>query len=357
MLATSPSGQGGIASVCANYLSNGLQRRVALRFLTSHSSGGAFHKLKVALQAATTLLIELLRRRVAVVHAHSATRASFTRKSLLLLMARCFGVATIFHLHGGRFREFYAAECGPIRKWWVRRTFTQSSRVLVLSASWRDFVLSIAPHARVEVLANPVDAPASRQRQPVSGRLLFLGRASQGKGVFDLIQALAIARRQAPALHLRIGGDGDLAAVREAAELAGVASAVELLGWVLGADKEAELCGCEALVLPSYNEGLPMVVLEAMIRGVPVLATPVGGIPEIIEDGRQGLLVKPGDVSAIADGLVRLHEDHELRSQITLQAQQRVANEYLSSRVLDDLCAIYASLGVKEIKNPLGQTK
>lgn len=350
MAGTDPSGQGGVAAVISVYLGHGLFQRWGMDYLATHRAGSTLSRVLGFLRGLGQLLVRLFAGRVALLHVQSASYGSFWRKSLLLLLARAFGVPTVFHLHGAEFQKFYARS-HPWVKAWIRHTLTRSTRVLALSEAWREALQGFAPQARIEVLANPVDAPAQVSRaaeQP--GRLLFLGRAETRKGVFDLIAALAQARRSAPALHLRIGGDGDLAAVRAAAQAAGVFEVVTLLGWVRGEDKERELAAAEAFVLPSHDEGLPMALLETMARGKAIVSTPVGGIPQAMRNEQDGLLVPPGAPPALADALLRLHRDEELRHQLGDSARERVLQHYATPAVVGRLEAMYRELGLEPLR-------
>jgi hypothetical protein len=183
MIGTDPTGKGGVAAVVAVYLDNGLFERFPVRYLASHREGSKLGKLWASFSAAGQLLALLAMGRVALVHAHVASNGSFMRKSLYLWLARLFGVATVFHLHGGGFQDFYA-QSAPWLQRWIAHTIARSSRVVGLSTSWAEFLSKFAQAGAVRVIANPVLLPervSHQQEEP--GRLLFLGRAEQAKGI------------------------------------------------------------------------------------------------------------------------------------------------------------------------------
>lgn len=139
-----------------------------------------------------------------------------------------------------------------------------------------------------------------------SGRMVAIGRFSEQKGQLLLIEAMALACRSTPDLHLTLVGDGALRAPVEAAIARhGLGSRVTLTGWLDEAGVRDELARAHALVLPSFAEGLPMVVMEAMAAARPVLATFIAGIPELVEPGKTGWLIPAGD----AEGLARAMSD------------------------------------------------
>ena len=121
----------------------------------------------------------------------------------------------------------------------------------------------------------------------------------------------------------------------------GLAAQVEFLGWVAGEAKQAQLAQADVFVLPSYNEGLPVSLLEAMAYGVPVISTRVGGIPELVRDGIDGFLIEPGDRAALEDRLRRLAEDARLRQTMGDAARADIARRFDVARMVADTHAVY----------------
>jgi glycosyltransferase involved in cell wall biosynthesis len=173
---------------------------------------------------------------------------------------------------------------------------------------------------------------------------LFLGLLGNRKGIFDLLPAFKQASEEMPNLRLRIGGNGDVDATRVCVRTLGLENSVCLLGWISGSVKDQELHRADIFVLPSYNEGLPMSVLEAMAWGLPVVTTPVGGIPELIENRVDGLLVRPGDIGDLREALVSLAADRALRHRLGCNARERVERNHSAAQVLTALESVYAEL-------------
>ena len=163
MLGTAPAGRGGVAALVSVLQAGGLFERAAVRYVSTHREGGFLAKLGAAgsgfWQAARACLFD----RPPIVHAHAASGASFARKSLLLLLARASGCQTIFHLHGGGFRQFATVRSGALTRRWIRHTLERSSLVIALSDGWANFVRGFAPRARVTVVPNAVPVPARSQ--------------------------------------------------------------------------------------------------------------------------------------------------------------------------------------------------
>lgn len=347
MIGTAFETMGGISSVVNVYRGAGLFARYPIVYIASHCDGGAIVKLKIMVLAWLRYWRLLLRGQVGMLHVHVSSRASFWRKSTFFLPAFLFGIPTIFHLHGSEFAIFYEQECGDIRKHFVRHIFNQASRVVVLSAAWKAWVEGICSNPHVEAIYNPVLVPvtATDERARIDGTVLFLGRLGKRKGSYDLLDAAARVAANRPNLRLLLGGDGELDQIKARAEQLEIGDRVELLGWVRGADKERNLASAMIYTLPSYNEGLPMSVLEAMAAGLPILSTPIGGIPEAVSDGVEGFLVPPGDVAALADRLERLLSEPGLARRMGEAARRKVEGSFSADAVLPQVERLYGELG------------
>jgi len=337
-------GRGGIRSVVESLRAQGFFDGRDIRWLASHDEGSVPHRLLLALRAGLVILWACLRGRVTLLHLHSAMRGSFWRKAIYLVIARSFGVPVVFHVHGSQMEAFHAA-LGRVGRALFAATLRHAQVVVVLSASWRDFIVAAAPGARVEIVANAVPIPltAAAVDDP-SGvlRLTFLGLVGQRKGIFDLVEALATLPTELQArLRLNIGGNGELERLRERVRSAGCVADIRILGWIDATAREELLAQTDIFVLPSYNEGLPMALLEAMARGLPVISTFAGGIPELVRNEEHGLLVAAGDKVALADAVSRLALAPALRSRMGAAARRRVQTQFSPAATLARLNDVY----------------
>lgn len=347
MLGTDQRTRGGIAAVIRTYDIGGLFRKYPVRHIFTHEDGGPFRKMWRYFSAFFLVLKDLINRDVAAVHAHVSSGASFWRKSLLFAIARMFGVPTIFHLHSGAFRSWLDADRVGLRRWWALYTLRRSTRILVLTISWRDWMRSLVPQADVLILGNPIVLPAApvddtlRGSCSGSGRVLYLGWIYDFKGVYDLLAAWVEFSKEFPNWRLIMAGKGEIGRLLNEAERLGVRSSLDFLGWIEGDEKELELRRADVLVLPSYAEGMPVSVLEGMAYGAAIATTPVGGIPDIMEPEREGLWMTPGDVGTMSACLARLARSPELRQRLASSAALRVRRDNGVHEVLDKLWKIY----------------
>jgi glycosyltransferase involved in cell wall biosynthesis len=181
--------------------------------------------------------------------------------------------------------------------------------------------------------------------------VLFIAWLQQEKGVLDLLAAMPRVLRAVPEASFVVAGRGIAGgetpeSLRALAARLGVEGALRLPGWVTGPAKSVLLREADLFVLPSYVEALPVGVLEAMACGVPVVATRVGGVPDVIEDGVHGLLVEPGDPEGLARAMIALLSDDALRERVQQAAHRQVQARYSTRAVLAELEALYRDLGV-----------
>jgi glycosyltransferase involved in cell wall biosynthesis len=339
--------KGGMRSVVEAYQRDGFIEKERVRLVTSYVDGGFARKQWVLLRGLAQYLALLSTRKVGLVHVHSAMRGSFWRKGLFATLARLFGKPVVLHLHGSEMKPFYQSQPAFL-KGRIRHNLEKADHVVVLSESWREFVGGVAPAARIAVVPNYVPLPPCPDLSQRKGnQVLFLGLIGERKGVFDLIPAFAKVRAQFPDAHLTLGGNGEVD--RAAALIAdlGLQDAITLAGWIDGDAKTELLAKSDIHVLPSHNEGLPMSVLEAMAMHQPVVTTRVGGIPELITDGEDGLLIAAGDQDALAKALCALLGDSTLREKLGSRARDRIESRYSDRVILPMLHAIYGACGAK----------
>lgn len=340
--------RGGIRSVIEAYETAGFYTGGRARFIASHVEGGLLRRLVTAARAYLTVAALLLTSRVALLHLHMSMRGSFWRKAIFLLMARMARVPVLIHLHGSEFAVFYGASARWTQRA-IRSAFDRASAVVVLSESWRQFVGSLT-QTRVEVIGNFVpdrydSVRAAGARDPHA--VLFLGQFGARKGIYDLLAAFVEVRRHVPQARLFCGGNGEVDRVRGAVDETGLSEAVQVPGWVSGEEKLDLMHRCGVFVLPSYNEGLPMAIIEAMSFSMAVVSTTVGGIPELVGDDN-GALVTPGDRVRLADVLVGLLErtDDELGA-LGAASRRRYETGFSPEAGMSQMRSLYRSLGVE----------
>ncbi len=193
-----------------------------------------------------------------------------------------------------------------------------------------------------EVVHYGIEAGPEPPPLPGGPRLAIVGRLIPIKGHDVLLGALAVAREQVPDLALEIAGEGQLEPeLRATVARLGLDDAVTFLGRV--APVAPVLERAEVVVVPSFGEGFGMVALEAMERGRPVIASAVGGLSEIVEDGRTGILVPSGDVDALAEAIVELASDAARAAAMGSAGRARALDEFSQERCTERIEALYGA--------------
>jgi len=356
MVGPSIDSKGGISTVVRGYREAGLFDRWGVVYLDSHVEGSRLRKLSVALRSLGKVVVMLASRRVALLHVHVAVQVSFWRKVAYIAVALVARCPVVFHLHGGRFMVFFHEQCGVAGRAVARLVLRRSAYVIALSEQWKENVLSIEHRANVVRIVNFVSVGDDRigDFNATGPVLLFLGLLGSNKGIYDLLVAVSRLRERFPEIVLKCGGKGEVEEVSSRVSKLGIADNVELLGWVFGDKKKQLFAEAAVYVLPSYNEGMPMSILEAMAHGLPVVATRVGGIPEVVDSGEDGFLVDAGDVDGLVAAIESLLSDAALRTRMGARARRKVVERFSSEAVIPQVEAIYRSLGAQPVM-PAGE--
>lgn len=306
--------RGGVSAV-ERLIVDHLAERIELRHIDTTEDGSPWRKMCVFARALRSFRAALRSDTRVLVHIHFASRGSTLRKWLLASMTLRAGRPLILHAHGAAFDRFFDSLPKPVQAL-LRRTFTRADYFLVLSSQWHAFYTQRlgVPAQRVKVLYNPTSLP--KELHVRAGRtqvqFLFLGRIGQRKGAQDVLRAFArLPEDLRCRARLVFAGDGEVEALRSMAQAH--AGAVEVHPWVDAVQRNALLKASDVFVLPSHHEGVPMALLEAMAFGLPVITTPVGGIPDVVKDGREGLLIEPGNIEQLTAAMRTLIEDEPRR--------------------------------------------
>lgn len=288
-------------------------------------------------------LADFLRR-----HAITAVLAEYGPSGCAVMEAcAAAGCRLVVHFHGyDAYRQDMLDAYGAA----YRHMFQQAAAIVAVSQAMRLQLCDLgAPPHKVHVIpcgVDPLPTAPYVVRQP--GQWLWVGRFVEKKQPEIALRAFALAHKDAPALRLSLIGDGPLRPICEAlVQELGLAEAVDFRG-VQSAQAVAEaMRQAEALLLSSGkaadgdSEGLPVVLLEAMAAGLPVVGTRHAGIPDAVHDGQEGLLVESGDVSAMAAAILRLHSDAALRQALADAAQARHSAEFTATQYVAAIQSLF----------------
>lgn len=337
MLGPDRSVHGGISAVVNNFYEAGLDQKLSLAYIGTMVDGSKLGKLLKAMEAFVLFLVKAPGYQI--IHVNVASDNSYYRKSVFIKTAKLLGKKIVIHQHGGDFESFYYKEQDDGGRAKINKVLSMGDAFLVLTPFWKSFFGHMVSEEKIEVLPNGIMLPEQDQKTYGQHKLLFLGRLCRDKGIEELLKALSSLREQYPDIHLYLGGVWEDEELKREAE--NCRDFVTWLGWVKGKEKEKYLNLCDIFVLPSYFEGQPVSVLEAMAAGCAVVASEVGGIPQMIAEGETGILTAPRDAGALEEGLRRALSDPELCRRMGEQARKKVEKEFSIETSMEKLLDIY----------------
>lgn len=340
MIGPDRSVHGGISGVVNNYYDAGITEKVDLNYIGTMVEGSRLRKLWQAVKAYIKFL--KLLPEYPIVHVNVASDSSYYRKSLFIKAAKRAGRKIVIHQHGGDFETFYEKEQNDRGRAKIRQVLGMGDVFLVLSPVLEKFFKGILEPSKVILFPNAVPVPDSIEKEYGKQRILFLGRLCKEKGLRELFSILPQLHEQFPQMHLLLGGIWEDEELREEAEK--MEEYVSDLGWLQGEAKKDYLRISDLFVFPTYFEGQPVSVLEAMAYQCGIVATRVGGIPQMIEQEQTGLLIEPKDQEGLKSALEKLLSDPELCERLGKNARVKIEKEFSIEKSLQELIKIYQQL-------------
>lgn len=338
--------KGGIVTVIKNIYGVIGERYNFTHIDTFITTNNTLLKFWYFIMGLVNLLAKLLFSSIDLVHIHMSYKGSFYRKSIVLIICKMFRKPVVIHIHGSTFKKYYDS-ASLLEKKYISFILNKVNNLIVLSKAWRDFFNNIVKDPKkISIVYNGVSVP---QEPPIKvpnkdSKFLFLGRLGERKGIYILLDAIKIFKDKGQKGHFYLAGDGEIENVKKVISDYALDDYVTLVGWVDNEEKYKLLAGSDVLVLPSYNEGLPMSLLEAMSFGLSVVSTPVGGIPELVKHRENGLLVEVGNSNNLADALEELNTNLSWRNEMIHENYYRIKKSFNLNLLIKDIENIYDEL-------------
>lgn len=299
------SSNGGIASVVKSHYHackrGGYPLDLDLLKTNHYQDKGIFYEFLILVKSYFQFLGYLVADRHELIHIHTSANRSFFRKSIFLITAKIFGKKVILHLHSSKFYEFFLTE-QPILRRYIKWIFSMSDNLVVLCTDWENKIRSAYPTVEVRKIENPVSFEMLPKKKQVLNtktlKLLFVGFFIKSKGIEDLLELAKRLKENSIDVCISLAGKGELESyIKAEIDEFELDTHINLLGWVSGKTKHNAYLNADVFILPSYKEGMPMSILEAMAYGIPSISTRIAGIPDIIIEGKNGFLLEPGDIN------------------------------------------------------------
>lgn len=336
--------KGGMVSVVKNYLDNLQTGNYKVKYIPTHFNTNKLFLIIYFFLQFVHILWEVSFRHYDIAHLHVAERGSFWRKAFLVYFFHCCGIKVILHHHASEFDEFYNT-CSDKNKKRINNVLAKADMNIVLSERLVSMIKDKQPMAKVCVLYNAVNTYPVNPYNRKARNILFLGRLGRRKGVFDLLSSIKELDGRLPSdVKFYLCGDqGEDAVIQQINEL-GIMHRISHVGWIDGDRKKEILKSTMLNCLPSYNEGLPMSILETMAAGIPNISTDIASIPEVITNNENGILITPGDIEALSQSIENLVSNDVIRLEYSEKSFALINDKFSLSNHMNQLKSIYNSL-------------
>ncbi|MFD0047944.1 glycosyltransferase family 4 protein [Actinomycetes bacterium NPDC127524] len=304
--------RGGIAAVINGYRNSQLEEDFNVLYVETYKDGNKVIKLLKSLLGYIHFFKVLLVNKPDLVHVHSSFGPSFYRKMPIIRLAKLFKIPIINHIHGADFDSFYVNASSKKQRI-IKKYYNMCTVLIALSKEWEENLKKVVPSEKIHVVENysfiNEEAVKSRTRNNGERRVLFLGEIGRRKGCYDIPYIIKKVIDKLPNTRFVLGGVGEIDEIKTLLKKLNVLENVEFPGWVRGEVKDQLLQSSDLFFLPSYNEGMPMAILDAMGYGLPIVSTNVGGIPKIVISGKNGMIENPGNIEGLANGIIEILQD------------------------------------------------
>lgn len=343
MIVQDPMVKGGIASVVNGYRGSKLEKDYRIIYVESYKDGSKFEKLFKAIKGYFGFIKVLILDKPDIVHIHSSFGASFYRSVPFVYLASWAKKAIINHIHGSEFDKFYV-NAGNKKKKLVKKIWSKCTKFIVLSEEWKKTFSVVIPKEKMEVIENYSKINSNVNRKENHNQVLFLGAINQMKGCYDIVDVIANVKKQIPNIKMIIAGDGEIEQVKQKSIKMGVENNIDFPGWVRADEKDMILRESDVFFLPSYSEGMPMSILDAMGYGLPIVSSNVGGISKLVHNGVNGYSFEPGNVEKFSESIIELLTNDEKRKDASKESLNIVINEYSFEKHLNLLETLYSNI-------------
>lgn len=327
---------GGISQVLYNYR---LYVFPVFKSITNFKIGSKSYKLFIAILALLEeLFVLIFDKKIKIIHVHTPSDIGFRRSSYYIYLAKVFHKKVIVHIHSGRFNDYYLRH----RKY-VEQVFSKCDVIVALTKEIKRFYEAMGC-ANVVLINNIIEAPIEKDVRYEDNLIhfLFLGSITEQKGIYDLVDVLRKHRLEFEGkIMLHVGGNREVNKLLYIIETEGLHNLIKYEGWLSGERKIEILNKCNVFILPSHTEGLPISILEAFSYGKYVIATNVGGIPEIINHVN-GVMFNPMDKDTLYKILSDLSQNG--LSFVDSNAIKKTVYEYMPESVGKQLSNLYNSI-------------
>ena len=340
----------GIASVIkAHYFANSTSsEKVNFHLLktTYYKDKNKFYKLICFFEAFFIFIRKIIWNKINLIHIHTSGGNSFYRSVFFILLGKLFRKKIILHIHSSTFYEFFLPKSKSKIKF-IRKFFMMNEKVIVLCNDWKE---KITAHYSIDeehliILHNPVIIPTNiNTAKPNRNifKVIFVGFFIESKGIRDILEiAKLLKANRNDNIKISLGGKGDMQShIENNIKENKLENQIEIVGWIDKKEVHDTLSNYDLFFLPSYKEGMPISILEAMSVGLPILSTRIAGIPELVTDDFNGFLFSPGDIDNFYNKILWMKTNADSLKDYGKNSSLRI-REFSSENIFHELIKIY----------------
>ena len=346
VVATSKKTRGGITAVISAHRTADFWNKWHCYWIETHIDKTVLFKIYYFIKSFITY--SFLLPNAALVHCHLSGPISVKRKYPFLILAKILKKPIIIHFHA------FSSDStiNPNFKGLYKKVFLLADKVIVLSNNWRKGLIDskITEKHKIEVIYNPCTPINFSSKYKKQNFILYAGTLNKRKGYSNLIRAFSNISVSNPDWKLVFLGNGEIELAQKIVETLNCKDKVIFKGWVTGEEKHKSFSESSIFCLPSYAEGFPMAILDAWAYGLPVITTPVGGIPDIAVDCENMLLFNPNKTRELSEKLEILIKDSLLRGKLSKASLNFSKNKFSINVIGEQLNILYGNVIDKNIK-------
>lgn len=354
MVGTDLTSNGGIASVVKSYYRyykdhHNSSFQLNLLKIGYYKDRNKFAELEIFFRSLIRFIISLFQSKYNIIHCHSSGGIGFYRISIFILLAKIFNIKIIIHLHASNFYDFFLTDA-YIKQKYIKFIFSICDKIISLCNDWK---LKLDQKYRLKniiTISNPIDIKninfnVKEKRSINQLRVLFIGFLIENKGIRDILSvAIKLKENNITNIKIQIGGKGNLAEfLVTQIETNNLHQQIEYIGWLNEDNKEKYFLNSDIFFLPSYNEGMPISILEAMTFRLPIISTRIAGIPKQVIDGYNGYLFTPGDIDGYHKIFLKLLNNPQHLNKLGQNSFTHV-NQFDTKKIFNQIINIYKQL-------------
>lgn len=348
IIGPTPPPSGGISTAVENILNSNIKDKYNLSHININrgSQKDTVRDMFIFLKTSIKLICILIKEKPKIIHIHASSYLSFWEKSFFALISKSFRKKVLFHIHGGGFKDFYEQSKF---KTIIRLSFRLFDKVIVLSENWKVYISKniVDDGDKIAIIPNCVsfnNTIINNTYKKNELTIIFVGRLEKNKGIYDLLEAIPfVVNKYNFAKFIFVGpcDKNNNFKINSFIQKNGIGKNVIIKGELSKNDVFDELINSSIFILPSHIEAFPISILEAMSVGLPIIATNVGDIPEIIEPNKNGFLINKADKDDIIEKIMCLIDNEKLRKEMSKNNLKEFNEKYTIETMSNKLDKLY----------------